>query len=144
MHSLRVTGYAALLVLGLVGWKGSHARKEHVRVMVNTQTGAPAQVRLITRGLIALTPRLSTARQPWQIIMTLSTPAEVALGGVGEADIRRVDSTSTLVVDVIQVRPRAGPPQRLVGEGFRVSRSSYREPFVVTPLTKTASTRREE
>jgi hypothetical protein len=142
MRSLRPIGYAGVLLLALVAWKGNGARKEHVRLMVATPSGAPARVRVITRGLIPLTPP-SPGRQPWQVIRTLSTPAEVAFGGIGEADIRVVDSGSTLVVDVTQVRANAGPAQRFTGEGFRVSRTTYREPFLITPLAKIGLTGRE-
>jgi len=141
MEYVRRVGYIGALILSLVGWKGNDLRKEYVRLVMNTQSGAPARVRLVTRGLIALTPRLSQSRQPWQVITTVSTSAVVELGGIGEADIRLADTTNTLIIDVIQVRPRAGRPQRVIGQAFRVSRTSYSDPFVVTPLTREIAAR---
>ncbi len=94
--------------------------KEFVRVQLRTLSGAPVRVRVITRGLIVITPVIGTA--------------EVALGGVGEADLRIMDTTTSLIAEVTHVRVIPIPPQRLSGQAFRVSRTSEAEPFGVTNL----------
>jgi hypothetical protein len=142
MQTLRTAGYVGLMVVALTAWTRKDARKEYVRLQLSTRSGAPALVHVTTRGLIALTPRLSQARQPWQVIATISAPSELSFGGVGEADIRLVDSAATLIVDVTQVRQSAPPAQRLVGQAFRVSRAAYTDPFRVTALEDDATSYR--
>ena len=126
----------AFLALALVAATASTSvqPKEHVRVQLRTLSGTPARVRVITRGLIVITPVIGTGKQPWQIVTTVTTPAEVALGGVGEADLRIMDTTTSLIAEVTHVRAIPIPPQRLSGQAFRVSRTRESEPFGVTNL----------
>mgnify|MGYP001544468830 CR=1 FL=1 len=138
MKILRAVGCVGLLLVTLTAWTGRHVRKELVRLQLSTRSGAPAQVRVVTRGLFAMAPPLSHARQA-----TVSTPVELSFGGIGEADIRVVDSTAALVVLVTQVRQHAPPAQRLVGPAFRVSRTASTEPFLVTPLEKATASERQ-
>jgi hypothetical protein len=132
MSVIRIVGLIGI-ALTVSSAAPNRLRKEHIRLRVATQSGAPAQVRLITRGLIALTPR-PTARQPWQLIRTFSVPVELALGGVGEADIVAVDSTVVLVVDATEVRRNPPPARRVIGTAIRISRSKYTEVFRLEPL----------
>jgi hypothetical protein len=134
MSVIRIVGLIGILLTILPSAAPNELRKEHIRLRVATQSGAPAQVRLITRGLIALTPRLATGRQPWQVIRTLSVPTEVALGGVGEADIVSVDSAVVLIVDAVEVRINPPPAIRIIGPAIRISRSTHTVGFQLAPL----------
>ena len=139
MNATRIARLMGIALIVLPSINSNDLRKEHVRLRLATQSGAPAQVRLVTRGLIAITPKLTTGHQPWQVIATLSVPTEVALAGVGEADIASVDSAVVLVVDAQEVRANPPPARRIIGSAIRISRSSYTETFRLTPLTGVAS-----
>lgn len=134
MRTLRVaTPLVALLFIAAAPTRD--VRKEHVRLQVTTESGADARARIVTRGLVIIAPTPTTSgRQPWQVVRTMDVPGELLLGGIGEADVRLVDSTATLVANVVQIRRDPPPAQHLVGRGFRVSRSAYTEPFTITPL----------
>ena len=69
-----------------------------------------------------------------RVITTISTPVTLTLAGIGEADVEVVDSTTTLNVDVTQVRANAPPAQHLAGRAFRVGRATYSELYRVTAL----------
>jgi hypothetical protein len=131
---MRIAGCTSLLVFALTAWTRHEARKEHVQLQLSTQSGNPARVRVITRGLFLIMPELTVRRQPWQVITTVSAPTQLTLAGIGEADIRLADSSASLFVQVTQVREGASPVQRLRGRSFRVSRATFTEPYRVTAL----------
>lgn len=133
MPSLRIT-IPTLALLATAAWAPETARKEHVRIELGTESGAAGQARIVTRGLIIIAPTPTTGRQPWQVVRTMDVPGELLLGGIGEADVRLVDSAATLVANVVQIRRDPPPAQRLTGRGFRVSRSAYTEPYTIVPL----------
>lgn len=135
MKTLRVAGIVGLVIAAVAAWTPTHPRKELVRLQLSAASGAVVGVRVATRGLIVLAPNPSKGRQPAQLTTTISTPTELTLGGIGEADIDIVDSVTTLVADVTQVRQNAPPAQRLTGRSFRVSRATYSEPYRVTDAT---------
>ena len=140
MRTVRYPLGIAILLAGLAAFTSSDARKEYLTLRLETASGAPANVRVLTRGLILFEPRPSaTGRQPWQIVATRPVPGEISLGGVGEADIELLDSTTTLNVEVRQVVRNPPPAQRLMGSKFRIARASYREPFRVMSLEGVAS-----
>jgi hypothetical protein len=140
MSVIRIVGLIGIVLTVLPSAAPNDLRKEHIRLRVATQSGAPAKVRLITRGLIALTPE-PTGRQPWQVITTLSVPTELALGGVGEADLVSVDSAVVLLVDAVEVRRNPPPGRRVIGPAIRISRASYTELFRLAPLASGYSRR---
>jgi hypothetical protein len=133
MSVIRIVGLIGIVLTVLPSAAPNEPRKEHIRLRVATQSSAPAQARLITRGLILLTPG-PTGRQPWQVMRTFSVPTELALGGVGEADLVSVDSAVVLVVDAVQVRSNPPPAIRIIGSAIRISRSPHTEVFQLAPL----------
>lgn len=131
MRMLRAAAYLGLLVIALTAFRRTDARKEFVWLQVSSSSGTPVHLRVSTRGLIVIAPLPSRGRFPVHDT-TLSTPVDLTLAGIGEADLEIVDSPAKLVVDVKQVRPNAPPAQRLTGKAFRVSRVSYLELYQVT------------
>ena len=132
----------ALLVLAITAWTRADARKEVVRLQLSSRTGAPVQVRVVTRGLIILEPRTTREPQPAEVSTTISTPITLILAGIGEADVEVADSTTTLDVDVTQVRGNAPPVQHLTGRAFRIGRTTYSELYRVTAIDYTATSAR--
>lgn len=134
MNVMRIAGPIGIALTVLASAAPDGLRKELIVLRVDTQSRTPAQARLITRGLIHLESG-ATARQPWQVIRTVSVPGVVTFGGIGEADIASVDSTIALVVEVKQTVRNPPAVRRVVGPAFRISRNSQTEAFRVTPLT---------
>jgi hypothetical protein len=132
MRTDRNAGYLGLLAVALTGWAQRDARKELVRLQVTSSSGAPVRARVTTRGLIITEPSPSQGSGQAQVTMTISTPSAVTLGGIGDADLELIDSATTIIVDVVQLRLNAFPAQRLVGKAFHVSRTTYTEPYRVT------------
>ena len=77
--------------------------------------------------------------QPAELSTTISTPITLTLAGIGEADVEVADSTTTLNVDVTQVRANAPPLQHLTGRAFRIGRTTYSELYRVTAVDYTAT-----
>ncbi|HEX2718628.1 MAG TPA: hypothetical protein VHM67_13185 [Gemmatimonadaceae bacterium] len=134
MRALRVTASLLVLFATAAARPDGAVRKEHVRLQLSTESGAAGRARIVTRGLIIIAPTPTTGRQPWQVVRTMDVPGELLLAGIGEADVRLVDSTATLVANVVQIRRDPPPAQRLSGRGLRVSRSAYTEPYTIVPL----------
>jgi len=131
MQTFRTLGYAGLLVVAVAAWTRTDARKEFVRLQLSSSSGAAARVHVTSRGLIIIAPQPKHGRYPAQVDTTISAPVELTFAGIGEADFEIVDPARTLVVDVTQVRQQAPPVEHLVGTGFRVSRTTYSEPYRV-------------
>ena len=134
MPTSRVVVTLGLLVLAVGAWTRADARKEFVRLQLSSRTGAPVQVRVATHGLIILEPRATRGPQPAEVSTTISTPITLTLAGIGEADVEVADSTTTLNVDVTQVRANAPPVQHLTGRAFRIGRTTYSELYRVTSI----------
>lgn len=132
MPTSRVLGTLGLLVLAVTAWTRADARKEFVRLRLSSTSGAAVRVDVATHGLIILEPHPTAPPQPSEYTTTLATPITLTLAGIGQADLDVVDSTTTLVVDVTQVRANAPPVQHLTGRSFRVARTTYTEPYRVT------------
>lgn len=132
MPTSRVLGTLGLLVLAVTGWTTADARKEFVRLHLSSPSGAAVRVHVATHGLIILEPHPTAPPQPAEYTTTLATPITMTFAGIGEADLDLVDSTTTLVVDVTQVRANAPPVQHLTGRAFRIARTAYTEAYRVT------------
>ena len=132
MPTSRVLGTLGLLVLAVTAWTTADTRKEFVRLHLSSHSGALVRVHVATHGLIILEPHPAAPPQPAELTTTVVTPTTLTLAGIGEADLDMVDSTTTLVVDVTQVRANAPPVQHLTGRAFRIYRSAYTEPYRVT------------
>jgi hypothetical protein len=132
MPTSRVLGTFGLLVVAATAWTRADVRKEFVRLQLSSRSGAAVRVHVATHGLVILEPRPTPPPQPAELTTTLTTPITLTLAGVGEADLDVVDSTTTLVVDVTQVRANAPPVQHLTGRAFRIARTAYTEAYRVT------------
>ena len=142
MPTSRVIGTLGLLILAVTALTRADARKEFVRLQLSSRTGAPVQVRVATHGLIILEPQPTRGPQPAEVSTTISTPITLTLAGIGEADVEVADSTTTLNVDVTQVRANAPPLQHLTGRAFRIGRTTYSELYRVTAVDYTATSAR--
>ena len=139
MTTSRVFGTLVLLVLAATAWTRADARKEFVRLRLSSGAGAAVRVHVTAHGLIILEPRPTRPPQPAEFSTTISTPITLTLAGIGEADLEVVDSTTTLNVDVTQIRANAPPVQHLTGRAFRIGRATYSELYRVTALDRIAS-----
>ena len=142
MPTSRVLVTLGLLVLAVAAWKRADARKEFVRLQLSSRTGAPVHVRVATHGLIILEPQPTRGTHPAEVSTTISTPITLTIAGIGEADVEVADSTTTLNVDVTQVRANAPPVQHLTGRAFRIGRTTYSELYRVTALDDVPSATR--
>ena len=138
MITLRSFGFATLFVVALAGWTRPAPRKEMLRIQVRSASGARAKVgiHLRTRGLY-LMGNGGMFGQPSSVDTTMSTPAEVTLFGIGDADIEALAPTGKLVVSVTRVSTDAEPTRRLTGHAFRVAHAAIAEPYevdVVKPM----------
>jgi hypothetical protein len=133
MTTLRSIGCVALFVIALAGWTGTGTRKEMLRVQVRSARGTSAKVpvRLRTRGLYLMRAG-GMFGQASDTDTTMSTPAEVTLFGVGDADLEAVAPTGRLVLSVTRVSPTPSPAQRLTGHAFRVAHAAFAEPYQVS------------
>ncbi|HET7187771.1 MAG TPA: hypothetical protein VFI52_06440 [Gemmatimonadaceae bacterium] len=134
MPTSRVLGTLGLLVLAVTAWTRADARKEFVRLQLSSPSGALVRVHVATHGLIILEPQSRGGQPPAEVSTTISTPITLTLAGIGEAHVEVVDSTTTLNVDVTQVRANAPPVQHLTGRAFRIGRSAYTEPYRVSVI----------
>ena len=141
MHTLRTAGFAACLVVALAGWTAPEARKEMLRLHLSSASGAPVRVHLSARGLIIIPAHPLSGRQQAATDTTISAPADVTLGGVGEAELEVIGPAISLVVEVTQIRQNAPPMERLTGRAFRVTHATYAEPYHVTVVPSTPQTR---
>ena len=132
MITLRSIGFATLFVVALAGWTRPAPRKEMLRIQVRSASGARAKVdvHLHTRGLYVMRYG-GMFGQPLSGDTTMSTPAEVTLFGIGNADIEAVAPTGKLVVSVTRVSPDAEPTRRLTGHAFHVAHTALAEPYEV-------------
>jgi hypothetical protein len=133
MTTFRSIGFATLFVVALAGWTHPAPRKEMLRVQVRSATGAHAKVgvNLRTRGLY-LMANGGMFGQPSSVDTTMSTPAEVTLFGIGDADLEAAAPTGKLVVSVTRVSPDAEPTRRLTGHAFHVAHTAIAEPYDVS------------
>ena len=132
MTTFRSIGFATLFVLALAGWTRPAPRNEMLRVQVRSATGARAMVdvHLRTRGLY-LMGNGGMFGQPSSVDTTMSTPAEVTLFGIGDAELEAVSPAGRLVVSVTRVSPDAEPTRRLTGHAFHVAHAQLAEPYEV-------------
>jgi hypothetical protein len=133
MTTLRSAGYFTLFVAALAGWTRTGTRKEMLRVQVRSASGVSAKVgvHLRTRGLYLMRDG-GMFGQPSNIDTTMSTPADVTLFGVGDADLEAVAPAGRLVVSVTRVSPTASPARRLNGHAFRIAHAAFAEPYEVS------------
>jgi hypothetical protein len=130
MTTLRSIGYLTLFVVALAGWTRTGTRKEMLRLQVSSASGAKVGVHLRTRGLYVMREG-GMFGQPATTDTTMSTPANVTLFGVGDADLEAVEPTTRLVVRVTQLSQNAPPARRLTGRVFRVTHAAVAEPYQV-------------
>jgi hypothetical protein len=62
----------------------------------------------------------------------MSTPAEMTLFGVGDADLEAVAPTGRRVLSVTRASPTPSPARRLTGHAFRVAHAAFAEPYQVS------------
>jgi hypothetical protein len=133
MTTLRSIGFVTLFVVALAGWTRTGARKEMLRVPVRAAAGASAKVgvHLRTRGLDVMRDG-GMFGQPSDVDTTMSTPAEVTLFGVGDADLEAAAPTGQLVVSVTPFSQDPRPTRRLTGHAFRVAHAAFEQPYEVS------------
>ena len=140
MRTVRTIAYATAFIGAIAGWTRLPTQPDFVRLQVSSPSGSPSvSVLVTTRGLEILNGQNPQERVPGVSNAAGSTPFAVMLGGVGEADIEVLDSKSSVVVDVVQLRQEAAPAQRLVGQAFHIARAKLDEPFRVTRIERTAA-----
>lgn len=132
MTTFRSIGFVMLSVVALAGWTRTGVRKELLRVQVRPAAGARVKVgvHLRTHGLNVMQAG-GMFGQPSSVDTTLSTPAEVTLFGVGDADLEAVSPTGKLQVSVTPVSQDARPTRRYIGRVFRVAHAAVAEPYEV-------------